>query len=173
MADTEFKDLALADPLSEVTRRERKLLLGLSVVSLIVVKTGLIPTKISALGVELSITNQQSLLSLFSLVLCYFLTAFLIYGVSDFMGWHRAIRRQREQFEKERLIRERQGDDEDLDWKAHLQVRERGPLFLAYVNPTPVSYLRAALEFGLPIVFGAYSIYVLQFAELARPVTIP
>jgi hypothetical protein len=46
------EQIRLRDPLAEVTRRERRLLLGASIIGLTVAKTGLVPTKISALGVE-------------------------------------------------------------------------------------------------------------------------
>ena len=41
MATTERRDLTLADSLSEVTRKERKLLLGTSAVAFLVVQTRL------------------------------------------------------------------------------------------------------------------------------------
>jgi len=44
--------MKIIDPLSEVTRRERRALLGVSALSIAMSITHLIPTKISALGVE-------------------------------------------------------------------------------------------------------------------------
>ena len=77
----------LQDPLSEVTRRERKYLLGISLLSIFVVKTGLVPTKISALGVEFNEANQESMLLILALMVLFFLVAFCFYALSDFLAW--------------------------------------------------------------------------------------
>ena len=72
MAESDH-DVLLHDPLSEVTRRERRMLLACTLLGVGVVKTGLVPTKIEALGVEFDKTNQQALLFLLALVVGYFL----------------------------------------------------------------------------------------------------
>jgi hypothetical protein len=88
MADPTPRELSLRDPLSDVTRKERRLLLGMSVIGIAVVKTGLLPEKISALGIDFSETNQKSLLIVFSLVTIYFLAAFMIYAAfTKVAGW--------------------------------------------------------------------------------------
>lgn len=61
-------DVPLSDPLSEVTRKERKFLLGVSMIGLFVSYSGIVPTKIAALGIELSTTDQKSFLILLALV---------------------------------------------------------------------------------------------------------
>jgi hypothetical protein len=43
-------EVRIQDPLSDVTRAERKTLLGLSAVGIVIAKSGLVPSKISALG---------------------------------------------------------------------------------------------------------------------------
>ncbi|GAB3754198.1 hypothetical protein [Lysobacter olei] len=80
-------ELSISDPLSDVTRKERRMLLGLDVLAIFVSTTGLVPTKISALGVEFGAADQRAFLYVFAAVLAYFVAAFLVYGVSDYLGW--------------------------------------------------------------------------------------
>ena len=82
-------DLVSYDPLSEVTRKERRALLGVSLLGLALVKVPLVPTKLSALGVEFADLNQKTFVVLYSLVVVYFLLAFLIYGLTDLVAWSR------------------------------------------------------------------------------------
>ena len=56
-------DIRLRDPLSEVTRNERKILLGASAIVIIIERTGLVPSKIAALEIEFTQTDQRSLLA--------------------------------------------------------------------------------------------------------------
>lgn len=63
--------IRVQDPLSGVTRSERKILLGVSVIAIAIVKTGLIPTKISALGIEFSQADRSALLGVMALVVIY------------------------------------------------------------------------------------------------------
>ncbi len=71
------------DPLNQVTRTERRNLLGVSALGIVIVKTGLLPTQISALGIQFSQTDRVALLHSIAIVDIYFLIAFLLYAVSD------------------------------------------------------------------------------------------
>jgi len=51
------------------------------------VKVGLIPTRISALGIEFSQTDQATLLRILTAAIIYFLLAFLVYALSDFWSY--------------------------------------------------------------------------------------
>jgi hypothetical protein len=84
-------DVLVQDPLGDVTRKERRLLLGVSVLGVALVKTGLVPSKITALGIEFGKTDQRALMTIFGLVTLYFLVAFVIYGASDFIAWRSAF----------------------------------------------------------------------------------
>jgi hypothetical protein len=82
MAEPTPLETAIRDPLSEVTRKERRLLLGVSVLGLAMVKIGLVPQKISALGVEFSSVNQKTLLYLIALIVVYFFVCFFyLFGI--------------------------------------------------------------------------------------------
>lgn len=77
----------LKDPLSDVTRKERVYLLATSTIGIAIVKTGLVPSRISALGIQFEEANQSALLFLLGIVVAYFLIAFIIYAVADFFAW--------------------------------------------------------------------------------------
>lgn len=77
----------LQDSLRDVTRKERRALLGLAAVGIVVAKTKLEVSQLTVLGLSCkSIPNLDLLLYLGCLVL-YFLVAFLVYVVSDVTSW--------------------------------------------------------------------------------------
>ena len=82
----------LRDPLSEVTRKERRNLLAVSVIGIVIDKIGLVPTKITALGIEFSQSDKSGLLAVLAVIIFYFLLAFLIYCISDLAAWAAAER---------------------------------------------------------------------------------
>lgn len=163
MPEQSNRDILLNDPLSEVTRKERRMLLGVSVLGTALIKTGLVPTKISALGVEFDKTNQQALLGLLALVALYFFFAFVIYAAADFLAWRRAlvayrVERMREHVRlKHELAEERLHQEEAFLWE-----QSRGYAFFSLAGP--VSVVRATFEFVLPVVVGIYAIQLLLFS---------
>lgn len=79
--------IRVADPLTAHTRGVRKSLLISSVIAIAVAKTGFIPTKISALGLEFSQADRGSMLWLIGTVVAFFLLSFLVSAFGDFMAW--------------------------------------------------------------------------------------
>lgn len=77
----------IADPLSDVTRRERRLLLGVTLLQVAVVFGGLLPTRISALGIELTSSEVGWLVWLICVVQAYLAVAFWYYVRSDLTVW--------------------------------------------------------------------------------------
>lgn len=165
----------LRDPLSEVTRRERRSLLGVSVLGVAITQGGLLPTEISNLGVKLGPSSQSALLVLIGLVCTYYLAAFLVYAASDYVAWKVALRdsiydvwsQPRESSveleTEEDALREtrRQEALEEFMQKSNLTV------LLAELLVLPVSRARAAFEFVLPAVVGLYAIVVLFLRSAA------
>lgn len=82
-----ISDIRSQDPLSEHSRKERRNLLLICLLGLIMKKAGLIPTKISTLGIEFTQTNQSTLLLLTGLLVTYYLISFIIYSFTDFVAW--------------------------------------------------------------------------------------
>ncbi len=156
-------DVRLRDPLGDVTRKERRSLLAASIISITIAKSGLVPLKISALGIEFAKADQRSLLIIMSLITLYFLVAFIIYAASDFVAWRlESI---------DLLVRELK-----VRHQALIEALKAGPegtkttnylesfwtqlrLFLALVKP--ISILRALFDFLLPIFIGIYAVVTL------------
>lgn len=168
MTNNSERDLLLHDPLSEVTRKERRMLLGVSIVGVAVQKAGLVPSKISALGIEFAKSDQSAILSLLALVVLYFLTAFIVYGISDFMAWRRALRRQtlfniREKLRRELEFGSDYSEKERAEFIRHSDLRGG---FVLYRLSGHISAIRAIFEFLLPILVGCYSAYILLYSDL-------
>lgn len=165
---TENPDLLrLQDPLSDVTRKERRGLLGVSLLSVAVASSGLLPTEIAALGVKLGGNDQRTLLVLLAAVCLYYLVAFIAYAASDLTAWQMAIRESM----LEHLIRSwREPDEYDVHvWgEAQDKLAERYPLLvLADLLVKPVSVARALFEFALPLVVGLVAIVILAVKSAA------
>lgn len=154
-------EISLRDPLSDVARKERRMLLGISVLSIFIAKTGLIPTKISALGIDLEKTNQNAFLVVMALIVLYFVAAFLIYGLADFLAWrvsyNRSARQRHEEIFNE-LHRRMSSNDVSINTVKY--VPSRSSIWTGNIA-LPVSLLRSLFEFLLPIVVGAYAICAL------------
>lgn len=71
------------DLLSNETRRRQRNLEIIAVVSLLVVALDLVPTKVSALGVELDKPDQRGVLWALLSFVCGFGAAFVVYALSD------------------------------------------------------------------------------------------
>jgi len=160
---TESPDLLrLRDPLSEVTRRERKVLLGISLVGVAFVQTGLLPTEISALGIKLTAIDRKMLVILLAVVCLYFLFAFLAYAASDFLAWQMSLHDAISQRVRE-SVEDRDDEYEQMIhtevWRVlyeHYPWTQRASRFVL-----PVSWARGLLEFGVPVGFSLYAIFIL------------
>ena len=151
----------LRDPLSEVARRERRALLGTSVLAVALVKASLLPSEITALGVKPSASDQKALLALLGLVILYFLGAFLLYGSSDLVTWRVS---QREAL-RDTIRRLRFGTEGEREQGIMFEVerefnQRQGPMYLTSFLVGPVSTLRALFDFALPLLFGAYAAFI-------------
>ena len=156
-------DTNLNDPLSEVTRKERKVLLGLSMVSLFFSQAGILPSKISALGIELKTTDQNTILYLMSAGLVYFIVAFSLYAMSDFMVWKKAINRDYlSQFRKMVINDYSQGPDNPIDCDVESEearLYKKNKIWATLTKP--VSKARAFFEFLLPLIVGLYAVVMM------------
>src|SRR5262249_9795049 len=73
----------LRDPLSEVGRKERRSLLAVAMVAILVGHTGLVPEKIQNLGITFAAPERVKLLWVAVAVVVYYLIAFIVYAVND------------------------------------------------------------------------------------------
>lgn len=150
-------EIRLQDPLSAVTRAERKTLLGVSTLGIVIARSGLVPSRISALGIEFDRADQSAILQLLAAVVAYFVIAFLVYGVSDLVAWRIAFRESviASKKEYERLTEAEHSTEERL----RASLPPSGQWLI--VASRPVSAVRAGLEFGVPLVVGLVAMYLL------------
>ena len=87
---SELERLRTGELLGKVTRAERRILLGVAMLAVAVAQTGLIPSKISALGIEFEPADQRALLVILAVIVSYFTIAFAIYAAADFLTWRAA-----------------------------------------------------------------------------------
>lgn len=153
----------LGDPLSDVTRKERRNLLLASVTGLLVETTGLVPTHISALGIEFSPPAQSAFVVLVTLTVVYFIGAFVIYGASDFFVWRKRYYDYLVAVE----VESRNWSEEDQRHydELHEDIRR---IHWLYEWSKPLAFIRALFEFALPMVIGAASVSLLLF-KVCRP----
>jgi TRAP-type C4-dicarboxylate transport system permease small subunit len=162
-------EIRLKDPLSEVTRQERKTLLGVCAIVITIAKTGLIPSKISALGVEFDQTDQRALLHILLFVVIYFSTAFLIYATSDLVAWQVSFHNSVFDWRRARALRGPEEEKADEEVIGELQTRG---LLWRNLSP-PVSFLRSLFEFVLPLGVALYAVIALQAVPVRRPAVGP
>lgn len=154
---TTASEVRIRDPLSEVTRKERKALLAVSLLGLVIANTGLLPTEIDALGVKFSASDQKGILYVLVLVTAYFAIAFALYVASDFIAWRLALRSAACQT----AITEAQMIEEDREFDRELAERVRAamPLGVPWSRlSVPISIARVLFEFVLPLGFAFYAI---------------
>ena len=149
-------EVAVRDPLSQVTRNERRMLLLISTVGITIAKTGLVPSKISALGIEFGATDQKSLLGIFGLVTFYFLFTFITYAAADFVAWRLAFKNAMRQYLDDRISDGRGKSAEERRLYAIIASERK----LAFMSG-PISLARAVLEFVVPVVVAGYATFVL------------
>ena len=146
----------LGDPLSAISRIERRNLLIASTVGLLVGHVGLVPTRISALGLEFDAPAQNAFIVLLALVVAYMASAFSIYATADFFIWRKRyydykVARVREAFD---WTKERQ--------EAYDEMRQEVPPIHWYWQKAHlVGWSRIAIEFVLPLAVGIYTAVLL------------
>jgi hypothetical protein len=146
----------LGDPLSIVSRRERRNLLASSTIAILIAYTGLIPTRISALGVELTPLGQSAFLIVLSAVVIYFLAAFVVYGFSDFLLWRH---KYHDYLEKVEIAAQSWTQEDQMNED---ELREHVPsIAWLYRVSKPAAHFRIVFEFHLPVLVGLYAIYAL------------
>jgi len=155
MSDPYFTDL-LSDPLSEITRKERRNLLFATIAGIAIAAMNMVPTKLSALGIDFSPPAQYSFLLLVAVVVVYFLLAFVTYGLADFFIW-------RKQYQDHLVRREQEARDwtyeDQLAYEESIDGIPRADWLYNWHNP--VAFTRLLFEFLVPLISGVVSICML------------
>ncbi|EGR2027065.1 hypothetical protein ACOB3W_003584 [Vibrio cholerae] len=146
----------LREPLNETTRKARRNLLAVSVLGIVTTKVGLVPTKISAFGVEFSSSNLESLMTLLALAIIYFLVTFVVYIISELQGWQLLISsKQLEKFKQEAngsSLPFSTSRKSEMEEHFHIQLRS------VYSKTKPIFYTRLLVEVFIPAIVAVYSI---------------
>src|ERR1043166_8655498 len=140
-------DVLGSDPLRQITRRERQALLGVSAIGLVVAQSGLVPSRISALGIEFDRADQRVFVVALALLVAYFLAAFAIYASHDFSVWRLAFFRAIDEASRD------QSTASDSAVRAH-------KLFWVQAIRR-LGILRGSFEFVLPVLVAASALGVL------------
>jgi len=184
--------MKINDPLSEVTRKERRSLLGVSALGVAMSATGLIPTEISALGIKFPPTEQAMFVRAITGVVFFYLIAFIVYAWSDYISWKIELQEwlieqhptfdgdeyqeemKYEYYKREAYLisLEEQGEvkrAEDYE-KSLIHNRVKSALEAEYNKQKDqiplVSKLRALFEFILPVVIGSIAIIFLIYTNI-------
>ncbi len=155
-----LQQLNLCDPLSETTRKERRFLLVLSFIAVAVAQTGLIPTKIEALGIAVEKTDQKALLLLLSVLVAYLLITFIIYATIDFVRFRGAYNSALlNHLQSEHGFYREQDEPKD---PPHERTRKRIGRRIGFymVMSRRSAFVRTGWEFLFPVVVGIYAIVI-------------
>ena len=182
--------MEIIDPLSEVTRKERRALLGISALSIAISITNLIPTKIPALGVEFPPIEQGHLLLAITGVVIFYLIAFIIYAWTDYTNWktelsqwlvhhqppipeneqeeeyghHAAHEHLQELYENGDIPGAEQFENTLIHEKVKKELENQ---YQNQKNKIPsASKLRAIFEFIVPIVIAMVAIFILNTTDI-------
>jgi hypothetical protein len=155
-------EIRFRDPLSEVTRKERTALLAVSAVAIVISTTGLIPTKISALGIEFGNSDQAALLFVLQCIVGFFICAFLFYASFDFVAWrvmwHDSVWNT--------YLSESQIPPENRQTDANKVAIQMVDLNIKWWRiSTPVINLRYAFEFFIPLLVSVIALFCLHSAK--------
>ena len=172
--------IRVADPLSAHTRSLRKSLLIASAVAIFISATGLVPSKISALGVEFSQTNRGSMLFVLGVIVGFMLLSFAVAAAADFAAWRMSFSAKaweeefqgydaarRSIFENHSLTVEQKEGLEELERRLGAMWRNAGHVdryTLLGRIVGPISWARGIVEFASPLIAGVAALFLLAHA---------
>lgn len=171
-------EFLLSEPLSELSRKERRILLITSLIGIFVEKAKIIPTKVGALGIEFSTQEQQVIVVLLGSIVVYFLFAFVLYGTNDFLRWqHNFYTIMRDVFLQSKAThRKVESITKGVAWNIgeidklqqavedEMEVRAKYPFLDNLLKIAgPLSVARVAFDFLFPIVLGIYAVSIIFF----------
>jgi amino acid transporter len=154
----------LADPLSPIARAERRNLLLAATVAILIAHVNLVPTRVTALGLEFAPPAQASFVVISALVVGYFVVAFATYAVADFFVWRKRYYDYLAAVEKESQSWTLE------DQIAHDEIHANLPPIDWYYLWSPrIANVRMLFEFVLPLLVGAYAVSALMWRLNALP----
>ena len=142
----------LRNPLNETTRKARRNLLAASVVGIVISKVGLVPSKISAFGIDFTTENHESLILLLVFAIAYFTLTFVVYLLSELMSLRLAFWSvELKNLKKEILV-----EDSNINSTFYEQYPIKRTMRTYWMSGFAVG-LRLVIEVLVPIAFAIYS----------------
>ncbi len=163
------------DPLSDVTRRERKSLLIVSFVALALTLGNLVPQEVSALGIKVSADDQQNLFLLLACAILYLMAAFIFYGHAEYQLWQaklgsvERLRRKAASEISKRLIEERK-ETSQAGQSVGFDASQMGGIVLASQAMDDLKrsdrFIKSArrrlwFEYSVPLLTGVWALILL------------
>jgi hypothetical protein len=152
----------LRDPLSDVGRKERRSLLAVAMVAILVGKTGLVPEKIENLGITFTAPERAALLWVFMAVVGYYTLAFLFYSMADFLNYLHAVHVGAQEIRRQQVAATNVKDNLMKPGEPDVATPWR-MIDLVF----SVSMIRGIFDFGVPLVVAIYAVVVLWGATHA------
>jgi hypothetical protein len=154
------------DPLGELARKERTMLLLISVVAIGISKAGLVPTKIVGFGVEFSNIDRSAILWLLVATVLYFMVTFLAHALPDFLSWQVRYNRFWAELANERSrLEEKYGpgyEEMSSESQGPSQLWERYSKSRARFKT--VTLLKISLDLAVPVLVGFGAIVIAAMA---------
>jgi hypothetical protein len=170
-------ELAEKGTLSDQSRAHHRNLLLAGSLSIVIAELNLVPTRISALGVDLESSDRHGIRVALLITVGYFLAAFLTYAIPDYLRWqagHRAaaemgttIRGSVQTFADEMdaqapKIKDDQESRVQYDEaRRHMLDAQRRTTFYAVL--VPMDWIRATLDFLVPTAVAITAITTLTY----------
>lgn len=157
------------DPLRDVTRKERRTLLGVSTASILIAKTGLVPSEIQNLGIKFTPTEQSVLLLGLAAVVVYFLIVFIVYAVTDWLAVMWDFHAVRLEFDHQARL-EQISHPERRAARTVVGALEPPAATFKYRRLTSVmGHMRRFLDFALPIIVAVFALVSIASAVREAP----
>ena len=190
MKSRKIKGVEMADKdsigfLSDNTRKIRKGLLIVCLVSFSISKVGLIVKKISIMGSELAITNFESIPLILGLMVFYFLLTFICYSFEEYSFGYRKIRNEYlekiesgkayslHEIEKEIEFSESEIERFESDFEVHQDSITRGRIKKQKSELEKLFRLRGFFRFKKGSFFERFRFrYLRTFMELFAPIAV-
>lgn len=154
-------------PLGDLARKKGRNLLILSLVSLAIIKAGMVPQQVAAFGIDFDSADQSLLLAVLLVILVYSFLGFVIYGTFDFMDNRAALYDQKLREHSEKLAqksleptKENLAASVSSPVRYYLNRRDKHWLY------RPLFFIRVLYDCFLPISAGLYSIWALTWAVI-------
>lgn len=168
-----------SEPITQMTRDVRRSMLIASGISIVMIRTGIIPNKLTVLGLDFGNVNIDTLLAILAIIQTYFLVSFIVYLLNDLAVWR--LEEDASQQFIDTLSKDREELKEFLDslyFEHVVYSGDRGggkddffrPIFDAdtiigiWQASRPysgsVGFIRRLVDYILPILFSVYGVVI-------------